>query len=929
MLAIIDHLLYLGILISTSSAYSVISLLNRESNRRICGMIHLMQAIFHPYVACAALSIAFVAKAVITIALIRYIFAAPEHRTPLILLLFFLIGTIMGDLTYFGSVFLRVIMSLKGEIPLFTLFCRFRWIVFITSHQALILFFDYLITKNIRWTPFHVLNLLFNCIITACFLYLAIGCYGVSSDSSKTLFFERSLIISSSIYLIFVYAVLIGTIIHKLRSHALPQILTTQIKYLLRFLVPFSLFQIGDGLFSYYKVSRIPVSFSEFSWALGALTSALLLYYISKKVIGLRFLNLKKEIISHAPFHFLAQFNDILENVRCATSFQELNHLTQTFFHTAYGIKHNATHLILREHTQSTHAQKIESILSTDNTLIKIFKTKKIVLADDIQFSHFYNNTTINRALLTFLDELNADIFVPLFEQSSLVAYIIVERNARPKTLYTNKERDEILVFTTYISNIIAILKNSSIKKLAQEKKELSEELYHKHQEINQYRELVQSCLHTEKQRKIGIIHYKNRKFISANEAADELIGHDLNRLLGHPLTKTCTSIAQRCLQYRTTQTTQANDQHGNTIVITSIPSTDQKACMLVIHHPELSDLVKTQIDQLKDPSHRDYVLYLETTEAGRAINQLIPGRSESLLSFKIQLLSASLSKKALLLDATPDDLTATVELIHTLSKRETLIPLILTCKEQNDEVALQLFGINPLMKKDATESLLEKLDDTGTIFIQNIELLSLTTQQALAQFLNLGYFHPLKSTTKHISATRIICSSTKNLKLLTQEGAFCQELYNQLHTMTVSMPTPINLKEDAITDLANGYAEQLMTETTFKDLLMLTDKDTKQLLADPPLSLYEFKERIHTLLVEKSYKQNLDTMTTFDPAYNIADPIIAQAVRLGKKALKDPQIMAHLWQTFKSQTKIAQLLGVNRSSVHRRCQDYNLHKQK
>ncbi len=30
---------------------------------------------------------------------------------------------------------------------------------------------------------------------------------------------------------------------------------------------------------------------------------------------------------------------------------------------------------------------------------------------------------------------------------------IIVERDARPDKLYTNKDRDEMLVFTTYLSN--------------------------------------------------------------------------------------------------------------------------------------------------------------------------------------------------------------------------------------------------------------------------------------------------------------------------------------------------------------------------------------------------------------------------------------------------------------------------------------------
>jgi DNA-binding protein Fis len=97
------------------------------------------------------------------------------------------------------------------------------------------------------------------------------------------------------------------------------------------------------------------------------------------------------------------------------------------------------------------------------------------------------------------------------------------------------------------------------------------------------------------------------------------------------------------------------------------------------------------------------------------------------------------------------------------------------------------------------------------------------------------------------------------------------------------------------------------------------------KLFDERPLSLHEFKERVHQLLVQKSSKHKIAEVTKFDVAYNVSDPDIAHAVRLGKKALKDPQIMAMLWNKFKNQAQIATLLGVNRSTVNRRCHEYNL----
>ena len=52
---------------------------------------------------------------------------------------------------------------------------------------------------------------------------------------------------------------------------------------------------------------------------------------------------------------------------------------------------------------------------------------------------------------------------------------------------------------------------------------------------------------------------------------------------------------------------------------------------------------------------------------------------------------------------------------------------------------------------------------------------------------------------------------------------------------------------------------------------------------------------------------------------------ILIEASRLGKHALRDPKLLALLWSKFKNQNAIATFLGVNRSSVHRRCREYNI----
>ena len=118
--------------------------------------------------------------------------------------------------------------------------------------------------------------------------------------------------------------------------------------------------------------------------------------------------------------------------------------------------------------------------------------------------------------------------------------------------------------------------------------------------------------MRSNKDRKIGIVFYKNRRFSIANEAAQELISIDINTALGHPFSQAFKTVAQRVQGYKVSQSTITRDTNGQRIVIAGIPSLEENVTILLIYYPEISDIIKTQFDQLKDPSAWDYLLYLK-----------------------------------------------------------------------------------------------------------------------------------------------------------------------------------------------------------------------------------------------------------------------------------------------------------------------------
>ncbi|MBA3954201.1 sigma 54-interacting transcriptional regulator [Candidatus Dependentiae bacterium] len=831
----------------------------------------------------------------------------------------------------------RKIFAGSHEIKIITFIARMAWALFITQYQALGLFLEHLIEKKVTFKPQNIIFSLVNFCISFCFLYLALFKYYVPSGSIETLEFEKTLVRISYIVIICWFLPVMYQTYKKMYWLRLPKILKKQLQFFIGFLIIPHLFLeiITSDLFPWIS-ALLPIN-QDTLLNLSTILESYAIYHCCKSIIRLRFLNFSNHVVERAPFNFINDFKDILEQLSHVTALKELAHITQNFFTAAFTIPAGRTRLYVRktelDSKDDTHydlaliTTKVENFLANHDLMTSpagaLLRQSKIFIKDELEFTNFYEEQSALSKIIDFLDSINADVFLPIYERQAITAYIIVERHARAGKLYNNVERDEMLVFTSYLSNIINILKHSNLEALLHKEKELEEELYHKHQEINQYKESIKSFLRTNKDRKIGIVFYKNRRFTFANQAAQELIEIDVNTQEGHPIAQSFRQLARNVQQYKSSQTLFCRDLHNNKLILSGIPSLELNTVIIMVYYPEISDIIKTQFEFLKDPSAWDYLLYLETTQSGQLINQLIPGNGEMLLNFKINLLSTSLSRKATLLEMAEDDLLPTVEILHHISLRPTLHILKLTIPEKNDEVALKVFGINPLLDKNEPEALLQKLDTIGTLFIQNIHLLSLETQNYLAEFISYGYYHKLRSDHKFFSNVRIICSTTKNLQTLVTEGLFSKTLFNELKKTSLSMPSLTTLPDTEINQLTSGFTEQALKTQTFKNLLELSDKDKDKLLDQRPGSLQELKTKIHQVLVHKSTKHKIHDTTEFDRAYHVTDPELAQAIRMGKKALKDPQTMQMLWNKFKNQNKIATLLGVNRSSVNRRYQEY------
>ncbi|MBV8661088.1 MAG: sigma 54-interacting transcriptional regulator [Candidatus Dependentiae bacterium] len=810
-------------------------------------------------------------------------------------------------------------------------FVLISWIFNLILYQSLGLFIENIVENkfSFRWHQklFVTINSLFIItFINSCICYM----HGISSYISIDTMFR--------IAALYRYFMIIPSMIiafQKIYSKSIPSILTKQLTIFLKYIMfPLLLVDLIQCIPIFNK-NGAHADVSGLIATVCALFMIAAIIFCSFNLIRFRLFNFSTKVQDRTNTSLTGNFKDSIESLSFATTPQELIFITQTFFKENFNIATENVCLNFRYKQEICDSgidnyccltnNMIESFINKEYQAIELLQEYKILVADEINFDAYYTTDENQTKLVQFLSQIDSEIFLPMYDKNTIIAYLTIKRGEKHK-FYSLTEQNKIVIFGTYLASAINIMHNSNTATLLHENKIIKEELYLKHQEMNLYKESIRNILKQKADNHVGILFYKDNRFTLGNETAQNLLDINLNQQRNHPATITITKLAQQVESFRSPQSRFLYDSNNKQLMVTGVPHLDyQGGVILTIHYPDTSDIIKAQIDKLQDPSQIDYLLYLETTKSGKLINQLIPVNSEILLNFKIKLLEIAFSKKATLLQSHSDDLVSIVEIIHHISLRHTLHIIDLKPTSNTHDLAVKLFGLNPLLLQEQEEGLLKKLDKTGTLFIKNIELLDLDTQNKLAQFIRYGIYTITKSEQRVTSDVRIICSVSQNPQTLLEQNKLSIALYKELVETTLSMPSLLTMDEKELQELIDGFTHQAVESSNFSNLLQISKKDKEQLIDRRPASLQEFKFKIQHLLTQKSKEYHIYHETHFDPEFNITNPKLLKAANLGKHALKDAEIMSMLWGQFNCQNKIAQFLGVNRSSVQRRCKEYNL----
>jgi transcriptional regulator with GAF, ATPase, and Fis domain len=880
----------------------------------------------NPHFLLMVLSLSIIIKTYYLGRVVRKIYNEQSARYPLLFLSLYITSTIVGDLSWFMKLVQNNFIEMPYYIVVF--FIRGGWGFLVLQYYALALFLESFTNTQFRFSRIHLpITIIAATFSSYFFLIMLLQPFTLATKIERNIALEHInglefFIMRYVIYLIGIFTIIgIYRTYKNIKRRQLPKIIRKQLHLFTWFIiVPYLAVEFSCG-FSFNSVNEMQATVSILTLLL-----SMAVYYCLYKVLKLRFINTAPRVQEQPKPHVLGHFKAALEQLSNTQSMQELIHVTQHFFKETFFVAAQSVHLVIRDHQYLEENQEVNRKTKHLDIFINhhlihnsIQMHQPIFVYDEIDFNYFYDESAENAAVLQFLKQANADIFLPIASHKHPVGAIIIEKNSRSEC-FSHNEQDAMIAFANYLGNIINLLHNKNLDSLISKKKKLQDQLYIKHQEINHYKESIQTFLRHTKEKAFGIIFYKNDRFIHGNRDAAKIVQIDLNMQEGHPLTQAFKHVVYHVQTYNSPYNHSTYDVNGLPLILSGVFHLQQQSIIITVSYPEISDIIMQQIYQLHNPTDWDYLLYLSSTKTGSLINELIPSSGETILNIKISLLKAALNKKTLLLDVADPDIPSIIQLLHTASDRDTIHTIELTEPVKSPDIVALIFGntlINP-----HHEPLLKTLDG-GTLFIKNVHFLDKTSQEYLVEYIISGLCRIYNTDQKIPTNTRIICSSNQNIMHCVQEGTFSAKLCNLLKQATIKIPSLITLPAPEMRNLIEGYADKIITTHPMKNLFTPTEKEKQKIIELQPNSLKELRNLVEHVIMQKSHAVNIEFDNGSPDQHTDADVI--EAARLGKQALKHPKLLKKLWQKFRNQNKIALFLGVNRSSVNRRCKLYDI----
>jgi len=259
---------------------------------------------------------------------------------------------------------------------------------------------------------------------------------------------------------------------------------------------------------------------------------------------------------------------------------------------------------------------------------------------------------------------------------------------------------------------------------------------------------------------------------------------------------------------------------------------------------------------------------------------------------------------------------------LHQLSSRTTRPFVAVNCAAiAADLIESELFGHVKGAFTGATEARngLFYYAHGGTLFLDEIGELPLALQSRLLRVLEERRIRPVGTEQEVPVDVRVVVATNRNLKTEVAEGRFRQDLFYRLEVMTLTVP-PLRSRAEDVPELAARFIEYLSLQLGLTPLT-ITPAMAQALMAYPwPGNVRELRNFVERSLLFGEFP--LDDLVSDDelPASTEASASSHSLADMEKR-----HILTVLAQSQGNKSKAAELLGISRKTLDRKCHEWGL----
>lgn len=417
------------------------------------------------------------------------------------------------------------------------------------------------------------------------------------------------------------------------------------------------------------------------------------------------------------------------------------------------------------------------------------------------------------------------------------------------------------------------------------------------------------------------------------NISADKVVGHTMHELVTQGFIDKSVTLEV----IRTGKTVNMLQQRGERkLILTGNPVLDTEGRMIrvVVSERDITEIdgMQRSLEEQEAMKHQLRLQMVQMQQAQLDARQVIAQSPCMIKALRQALKVGSVNSSVLILGESGVGKGLIADLIHKNSARAEKPMIKINCGAIPESlIESELFGYEKGAFTGAQTSKPGYLEmaDEGILFLDEIAELPLSSQVKLLRFLEDGRIMRLGGTKPINVDVRILAATHRNLEAMVEEGTFRLDLYYRLNVIPIMVPA-VRERKDCILPLLRYYIDYFGTRNGLKRRLTRAASDT--LLNYPyPGNVRELMNICERIVVMTETElidiQDLPSQVASkaDPVDTISESWPEEMTMLQIQESMERQIIGKLFEKYRNQCRVADILGLNQSTIARKIKKYGL----